>query len=316
MLKENTDINDLGRDHPWEFSVYLRYCKSLRFNQTPDYNYLRNLLRGCLKRNDWDEDYQFDWCSKKCDLFSAGQSPMLEIRRSNNSSVKQEKRATNFLEVNEPDTDERRYSRSLPSSLKLASFSSSSLKNIEDVTSPILILDPENQPPALKVEETKRMRAQSLVPNFHAMTSAATKFKNSRRPLSDQGQVNRNSQICWESSSFTSIKVDAERFKQPRADVVIPVFNICPAAAVASNAAVEGSRSPKPPKASNVQLKVSNGKGKKTGLSTDSSYGTLTMQANPMHRESASEVAANNSVDNVKFTTCCSPLLRLVKRSL
>ncbi len=48
--------------------------------QHPDYNYLRGLFRGCLKRHAWEEDYEFDWCKKKSktDLYSAANSPKAE----------------------------------------------------------------------------------------------------------------------------------------------------------------------------------------------------------------------------------------------
>lgn len=79
-IKEQTEITDLCNNHPWEFGVYLRYCKNLRFAQVPDYSYLRSLFRGCLKRNNLPEDYIFDWHQKlrtksKLSLFSATSSP-------------------------------------------------------------------------------------------------------------------------------------------------------------------------------------------------------------------------------------------------
>ena len=49
-VKEETEVSELCQNQPWEFGVYLRYCRNLRFAQKPDYNYLRLLFRGCLKR--------------------------------------------------------------------------------------------------------------------------------------------------------------------------------------------------------------------------------------------------------------------------
>ena len=49
-VKEQTEVSELCQNHPWEFGVYLRYCRNLRFAQKPDYSYLRLLFRGCLKR--------------------------------------------------------------------------------------------------------------------------------------------------------------------------------------------------------------------------------------------------------------------------
>ena len=78
-IKEETNIVELYKDTPWEFGVYLRYCKNLRFTQNPDYNYLRGLFRGCLKRHNLEEDYEFDWSRQKSKLhlYSNAASPML-----------------------------------------------------------------------------------------------------------------------------------------------------------------------------------------------------------------------------------------------
>ena len=42
------------------------------------HNYLRGLFRGCLKRHNWEEDYEFDWSRQKSKLhlYSNAASPM------------------------------------------------------------------------------------------------------------------------------------------------------------------------------------------------------------------------------------------------
>ena len=79
-IKEQTDISELGQNFPWEFGVYLRYCKNLRFSQCPDYNYLKGLFRGCLKRHNWEEDYEFDWSRhrSKVTLYSQHCTPVVQ----------------------------------------------------------------------------------------------------------------------------------------------------------------------------------------------------------------------------------------------
>ena len=44
-----------------EFGTYLRYIKTLKFADKPDYNYLKNLFRNSLSLNRWMEDNVFDW---------------------------------------------------------------------------------------------------------------------------------------------------------------------------------------------------------------------------------------------------------------
>lgn len=60
-IKEETRVSDLGQKYPWEFSLYLRYCRALKFTQAPDYLYLKNLFRSCLNRIGSPEDNVFDW---------------------------------------------------------------------------------------------------------------------------------------------------------------------------------------------------------------------------------------------------------------
>ena len=41
-----------------------RYCRGLKFSQTPDYDYLKGLFRACLTRHKLKEDGIFDWSPK------------------------------------------------------------------------------------------------------------------------------------------------------------------------------------------------------------------------------------------------------------
>ncbi len=44
-----------------EFSNYLNYCRSLRFDDKPDYGYLRRLFRDLFYREGFETDFVFDW---------------------------------------------------------------------------------------------------------------------------------------------------------------------------------------------------------------------------------------------------------------
>ncbi len=44
-----------------EFSTYLNYCRQLRFEDRPDYAYLRQLFRNLFHREGYVYDYVFDW---------------------------------------------------------------------------------------------------------------------------------------------------------------------------------------------------------------------------------------------------------------
>ena len=48
-------------NHAGEFATYLTYCKSLRFEDRPDYGYLRKLFKELLIREGYEYDYVYDW---------------------------------------------------------------------------------------------------------------------------------------------------------------------------------------------------------------------------------------------------------------
>ena len=57
----STPIEELCRGFPAEFATYLNYCRTLRFDEKPDYSYLRQLLRNLFHRQGFTYDYVFDW---------------------------------------------------------------------------------------------------------------------------------------------------------------------------------------------------------------------------------------------------------------
>jgi len=59
--KMSTPIEVLCRNFPCEFVTYLNYCRSLRFEDRPDYAYLRRLLKDLFFREGYQYDFVFDW---------------------------------------------------------------------------------------------------------------------------------------------------------------------------------------------------------------------------------------------------------------
>uniref|UniRef100_A0A5B6ZWD4 non-specific serine/threonine protein kinase n=2 Tax=Davidia involucrata TaxID=16924 RepID=A0A5B6ZWD4_DAVIN len=56
-----TPIEVLCKSHPSEFISYFHYCRSLRFDDKPDYSYLKRLFRDLFIREGYQFDYVFDW---------------------------------------------------------------------------------------------------------------------------------------------------------------------------------------------------------------------------------------------------------------
>jgi casein kinase 1 len=59
--KQTTLIKDLCEGFPEEFNKYLTYVRNLGFEDTPDYDYLRELFTQALKNTGEVEDGEYDW---------------------------------------------------------------------------------------------------------------------------------------------------------------------------------------------------------------------------------------------------------------
>ncbi|KAJ0228693.1 Protein kinase domain-containing protein [Hirschfeldia incana] len=56
-----TPVELLCKSFPSEFTSYFHYCRSLRFEDKPDYSYLKRLFRDLFIREGYQFDYVFDW---------------------------------------------------------------------------------------------------------------------------------------------------------------------------------------------------------------------------------------------------------------
>ncbi|KAI0670411.1 CK1/CK1/CK1-G protein kinase [Trametes maxima] len=59
--KQTTPIKELCEGFPEEFAIYLNYVRKLGFEETPDYDFLRELFAKVLKNNGDLEDGVYDW---------------------------------------------------------------------------------------------------------------------------------------------------------------------------------------------------------------------------------------------------------------
>lgn len=69
------------RHLPIEFSIYLNYCRALKFEDKPNYAYLRNLFLDLMERQNIKYDYNYDWCSLNEQRELEGNKIKIEIRR-------------------------------------------------------------------------------------------------------------------------------------------------------------------------------------------------------------------------------------------
>ncbi|KAL3314123.1 hypothetical protein Ciccas_007268 [Cichlidogyrus casuarinus] len=62
--KQETTVDSLCHGFPSEFVTYLKFARALRFEDRPDYGYLRGLFKTLFQRHSFQFDYVYDWHRK------------------------------------------------------------------------------------------------------------------------------------------------------------------------------------------------------------------------------------------------------------
>eukprot|EP00930_Biecheleria_cincta_P101081 TRINITY_DN9270_c0_g2_i4.p2 TRINITY_DN9270_c0_g2~~TRINITY_DN9270_c0_g2_i4.p2 ORF type:complete len:106 (+),score=19.22 TRINITY_DN9270_c0_g2_i4:346-663(+) len=60
-MKAQIPLEMLCKNSPSEFAAYLKYCRCLRFEESPDYAHLRRMLQDAFRREGYKCDFIFDW---------------------------------------------------------------------------------------------------------------------------------------------------------------------------------------------------------------------------------------------------------------
>ena len=63
--KKNIDINELCSDCPDEIAQYITYVKNLKYEEEPNYIYIKNLFNDILNKTGNKFDYFYDWDKTK-----------------------------------------------------------------------------------------------------------------------------------------------------------------------------------------------------------------------------------------------------------
>lgn len=77
--KISTPVEVLCKSYPSEFASYFQYCRQLRFEDRPDYAFLKRIFRDLFIREGFQFDYVFDWTILKCQQTQIGNMPQLTI---------------------------------------------------------------------------------------------------------------------------------------------------------------------------------------------------------------------------------------------
>lgn len=74
--KMSTSTEQLCKGYPTEFRSYFEYCRSLRFEDRPDYAYLKRLFKELFYRKGYQYDNMFDWTILNLQQEKAARSPV------------------------------------------------------------------------------------------------------------------------------------------------------------------------------------------------------------------------------------------------
>ncbi len=59
--KISTHVDVLCKGYPTEFNTYLTYCRNLKFDEKPDYDYCKQLFRDLFNKMKYQSDGIYDW---------------------------------------------------------------------------------------------------------------------------------------------------------------------------------------------------------------------------------------------------------------
>lgn len=63
--KQSISVEKLCEGLPSVFAMYLKYCRTLRFDEDPNYTHLKRLFDILFKEEEYTMDYVFDWVELK-----------------------------------------------------------------------------------------------------------------------------------------------------------------------------------------------------------------------------------------------------------
>lgn len=97
--KMGSPIEYLCRSYPPEFTAYLHYCRALRFDDKPDYGYIRKMFRELFLREGFTYDYLFDWVLLSLDIDNFHKKKNMAALKNDNGAPKEEDDDDNENEV-------------------------------------------------------------------------------------------------------------------------------------------------------------------------------------------------------------------------
>jgi len=136
--KIGTSVDQLCKGYATEFNQYLNYCRSLHFEDKPDYAYLRRLFRDLLAKDGSKYDAMYDWTvlkTKENDKITGGSSMMLtkeeeeKYDKNLNDSIQQQPRSADISSQEKKIDELNSSTEDKKNSLKLIEKKSGTLRS-------------------------------------------------------------------------------------------------------------------------------------------------------------------------------------------
>ncbi|OMJ75084.1 hypothetical protein SteCoe_25860 [Stentor coeruleus] len=83
--KKNSIIDHTYQDLPQELLMYFSYCRSLKFEEKPDYVYLKSLFRDAMNKENFNHDFIYDWTIQNYSTHKQLRSKIIDDLRKNNT---------------------------------------------------------------------------------------------------------------------------------------------------------------------------------------------------------------------------------------
>lgn len=109
--KINSTTDNLCRNLPQEIGQMLGYCRSLRFEDNPDYSYLKGLIQKAAENSKLEFDWKFEWNTTKTKKKKGKKSKQKASEKSTldmvKASIKEDEIATLIATTKWPEFEDR-----------------------------------------------------------------------------------------------------------------------------------------------------------------------------------------------------------------
>lgn len=109
LKKQSISIESLCEGLPSEFALYLKYCRSLRFDEDPNYTHLRRIFNILFKEESYAMDYNFDWIPLiKKQIKSDNEAIKLMLNPGAKKSFKEEEKSKLKYRIEHPSESKKK----------------------------------------------------------------------------------------------------------------------------------------------------------------------------------------------------------------